>query len=174
MDQKQILIFVCIALFALTGIITLLGIINLLKIKEGFLNKLFTSLILQIVAIGIVGFGTFIKDNNTDDVIIIDTKISFKDIDGNLINEEGQETLSEQLDRTRGITVVPNYIKNGNNFQIYIPKSFIKNRSAGINIGGLKNFNQIPITNNILKKKLNEIKDNTINLDEIILKQIVK
>jgi len=92
MEPKIFLIWTCSFIFAATGIITLLGLVNLIKIDKSYLNKLFISLILEIVAIGILAF----KENfspakiettakaATNKAWIVTTKIQFFDKDGKL------------------------------------------------------------------------------------------
>jgi hypothetical protein len=81
----QILIWTCVAVFITTSIITLLGIINVLKIEKPFLNKLFYSLIIEIVAIVVFTFSEYLKNEKQPFV-----RITFP-IDN--FNLNGQNTL---------------------------------------------------------------------------------
>ncbi|MDB5087408.1 MAG: hypothetical protein JWR09_1402 [Mucilaginibacter sp.] len=47
--MSKILFYVFISIFSATALITLLGIIGWLNIKEGYLNKLFYSLIVEVI-----------------------------------------------------------------------------------------------------------------------------
>jgi hypothetical protein len=66
MEAKDFITWICIFIFAATGVITLLGIIRKVNIEPKFLNKLFLALILEIVSISVLGFR---------DVIIPDKQI---------------------------------------------------------------------------------------------------
>ena len=52
--MKKPFFYTFLAIFAATALLTLLGVADVVKIKEGYLNALFTGLILQLVA-AIVG-----------------------------------------------------------------------------------------------------------------------
>ena len=51
--NTKVLFYVFIVIFSVTAVITLLGIIGYVNIKEGYLNKLFYSLIIEVIG-GIV------------------------------------------------------------------------------------------------------------------------
>ena len=53
MDMTKTLFYVFLSIFCFTAVITLLGIIGYVDIKEGYLNKLFYGLILEVIG-GIV------------------------------------------------------------------------------------------------------------------------
>jgi hypothetical protein len=57
-----VLLWTCVAVFVATSAITLLGITGILKIEREYLNKLFYSLIIEIVAIAIFAFNQYIKN----------------------------------------------------------------------------------------------------------------
>ena len=59
----EVIVWTCVAVFVATAVITLLGITNKIIIDKTYLNALFTALILEIVAIGMVGFTTNMKRN---------------------------------------------------------------------------------------------------------------
>jgi hypothetical protein len=92
MEPKIFLIWTCSIIFAATGIITLLGLVNMIKIDKSYLNKLFVSLILEIVAIGILAFRENFSPAKvetqakaaTNKAWIVTTKIQFYDKNGNL------------------------------------------------------------------------------------------
>lgn len=92
MEPKVFLIWTCSFIFAATGVITLLGLIKIIKIEKTYLNKLFTTLILEIVAIGVLAFSNGIKNstvetttpNNDNKAWLVTTKIQFYDKNGRL------------------------------------------------------------------------------------------
>lgn len=49
-DKESILFYVVVSIFAVTAIVTILGIIQKVSIEKHYLNKLFTALILELVA----------------------------------------------------------------------------------------------------------------------------
>ena len=59
----NILIYSCLFVFIATSIITLLGLLRIVKLEKTYMNRLFTSLILQVVAISLFGFKSFIYDH---------------------------------------------------------------------------------------------------------------
>lgn len=92
MDPKTFLIWSCAVIFSATGLITLLGLIQAIKIEKGFMNKLFISLILEIVAIGVGVFSDFFStpekqtsnfEMPTKKVWMVTSKIQYLDLDGN-------------------------------------------------------------------------------------------
>ena len=64
--KKNILFYTFLIIFILTAIITLLGVLELIKIKPGYLNTLFTVLIIELVAAVIALFRK--TDFFTDDI----------------------------------------------------------------------------------------------------------
>ncbi len=54
--EQSILFWIFIAIFALSAVITLLGITNVLKIRDKYLNALFTALILEVIAVVVLLF----------------------------------------------------------------------------------------------------------------------
>jgi hypothetical protein len=70
MEQK-VLIWTCIVVFISTSIITLLGLIKKVSIEKTYLNRLFVTLILEVVAIGVLAFkDSFSKPRQMDFVRI--------------------------------------------------------------------------------------------------------
>ena len=59
----NIIVGTCVAVFVVTAAITLLGITNRLEIDKRYLNALFAALILEIVAIGVIGFRATLEDD---------------------------------------------------------------------------------------------------------------
>lgn len=59
----NVLIYICLSVFAVTSVITLLGLLKIVKLEKTYMNRLFTALILQIVTVGIFGFKNFIYDH---------------------------------------------------------------------------------------------------------------
>jgi len=116
MEPKIFLIWTCSFIFAATGIITLLGLVNIIKIDKSYLNKLFASLILEIVAIGILAF----KDSltpakiETNKVVtnrawIVTTKIQFFDKNGKLKPDQAKLIQDLKIDQiSPSIIVVKN------------------------------------------------------------------
>ena len=54
--EQHILFWIFIGIFAISAAITLLGITNVLKIRDKYLNALFTALILEVVAVVLLLF----------------------------------------------------------------------------------------------------------------------
>ncbi len=96
MKPIDILTWICIVIFAATGIITLLGLIKKVNIDRGFLKLLFSGLIVEIVTVGVLGFKIGIKNDEQvpqgPKAWEVTTKIHFLDkygkpeIDKNLLN----------------------------------------------------------------------------------------
>ena len=59
----EVIVWTCVVVFILTAVITLLGITNRITIDKTYLNALFTALILEIVAIGIIGFRSTVQND---------------------------------------------------------------------------------------------------------------
>ena len=49
-DKESILFYVVVSIFAVTAVVTILGLIQKVSIEKQYLNKLFTALILELVA----------------------------------------------------------------------------------------------------------------------------
>ena len=49
--MKKIFFYTFLAIFAVTALLTLLGVAEIVKIREGYLNALFTGLILELVTV---------------------------------------------------------------------------------------------------------------------------
>lgn len=60
--EIQVLVWTCIAVFIATATITLLSIIGKLKIPDGYRDKLFYLLIIEIVSFGVLAFKNFITE----------------------------------------------------------------------------------------------------------------
>lgn len=94
MEPKIFLIWTCSIIFAATGVITLLGLINIIKIDKSYLNKLFTSLILEIVAIGVFAFNDSIQNRNKNGLEsfnkawLVTAKVQYFDKNGKLLPEQ--------------------------------------------------------------------------------------
>lgn len=94
MEPKIFLIWTCSIIFAATGVITLLGLINIIKIDKSYLNKLFTSLILEIVAIGVFAFNDSIQNKNKNGLEsfnkawLVTAKVQYFDKNGKLLPEQ--------------------------------------------------------------------------------------
>lgn len=63
----QFIVWTCAILFAVTGVVTVLALVGVLKIKKEYMNKLFYSLILEVVAGCIFGFNTYLKNYSQSD-----------------------------------------------------------------------------------------------------------
>lgn len=95
MDPKVFLIWTCSIIFAATGVITLLGLINVIKIDKSYLNKLFTALILEIIAISLLAFSEGVgpsKNANepTNKAWLVTTKVQFFDKNGKLLPNQSK------------------------------------------------------------------------------------
>lgn len=104
-----VLLWTCAIVFAATAIITLLGITGIIKIEREYLNKLFYSLIIEIVAISIFAFSQYVKNEKQPFV-----RVTFP---VNNINLNGQSKLF-----VNGIAVL-----NKNNNQKLILTAIIEN-----------------------------------------------
>ncbi|AJQ92755.1 hypothetical protein [Gynuella sunshinyii] len=73
MDRESWLFYVVLFIFTVTAIVTLLGIIQKLSIKEQYLNKLFTTLVLELVTAVIYMFSQtdFFSNNHRPDMIVL-------------------------------------------------------------------------------------------------------
>jgi hypothetical protein len=176
MEPQTILTWTCTIIFGATGIITLLGLINKVNIDRIFLNKLFTALILEIVAISILAFKiNLMPPSANDDTIELNADVEFRDIKGNPLNSDSASELIEEFVKTNGITLNPPLVlKNSNHFQIYVPRKFILDRGTSLNFG-LHGFNEIPIINTRLQSMLKNIDgSHKLDLGNIVLKQQTK
>jgi len=117
MEPKIFLIWTCSFIFAATGIITLLGLVNIIKIDKSYLNKLFASLILEIVAIGILAFKDSLtpeKNENANKIApnkawIVTTRIQFYDKNGKLKPNQDKLVQDIKIDQiSPSIIVVKN------------------------------------------------------------------
>lgn len=70
---RSVLFFTFITIFAATAVLTLLGITNVIPIRDGYLNTLFTSLIVETVGAVITLFRatSFTRGNSAEDVKLI-------------------------------------------------------------------------------------------------------
>jgi len=123
MEPKIFLIWTCSFIFAATGIITLLGLVNIIKIDKSYLNKLFASLILEIVAIGILAFKDSLSPAHveTNKVVankawIVTTKIEFYDKDGKLKPNQAKLIQDLKIDQISPSIIV---VKNERRIQFW-------------------------------------------------------
>jgi len=149
MELKTI-IWVFIAIFSVTAIITLLGITNVIKgIKENYLNKLFYTLILEVV-IAVVAVFTGVDFNNQS--ISIEAVAKRANISKNFENHDRlADYLVEQLKSCTKIPVLKNY-----------------------NVLIINQFDSIKLVNQTLVTKLNSCKLEAIQYDKSFYSKIEK
>src|SRR4051812_5355629 len=97
-EPKEFLIWTCSLIFAATGIITLIGLVKKDLIEKRFLNKLFTSLILEVVAISIFAFSENLKSDSSNQnrrVWLVTTPVRFLDKHGNRLPD--QNSLAQKI-----------------------------------------------------------------------------
>ncbi len=111
MIMKWILFGTFISIFIATAAITLLGVINKLQVKDGYLNVLFTALILEVVVavVGMYNGATFFPEENRISIVNLPEKlqaassdISLKKIvylwSENELNVESIASLNKNID----------------------------------------------------------------------------
>jgi len=177
MEPKIFLIWTCSFIFAATGIITLLGLVNMIKIDKRYLSKLFVSLILEIVAIGILAF----KDGLTPDKIestnkvitnkawIVTTRIQFYDKNGKLKPNQAQLIQDINIDQISPSIIV---VKNEKRVQFWAIGTDKTGRDINLTFSDSRHiFSDIPYnlkSDSIIRinENDNEIFIPTINLYE--------
>ncbi|NND63018.1 MAG: hypothetical protein HKN48_07455 [Flavobacteriaceae bacterium] len=166
MEPIIFIVWTCAVIFAATGIITLLALTKVITIETRFLNKLFTALILEVIAVT-VGFGYtgYIKGDNGKSAtkgIEVSSVVHFVDGENNRIANVSEKDFREKLE----IKTTPDHnIKtlNGISFMVYGKESLPKITYT------FRGYESRMID---LNKFKDSIQDNKINVGTVRLKQV--
>jgi hypothetical protein len=174
MEPKTFLIWTCTIIFAATGAITLFGLINIIKIEKPYLNKLFTALILEIVAIGVLAFGDSLQnsDNETkaesfNKAWLVNTQIRFFNKDHKLLSASEQVKLVQgiNINQSNPTIIVEKNVRRIQFWAVGIDKS---GRDINLTFSDLSGkYSDFPY--NLKRDSVLSIKDGEINLPPIDL-----
>jgi hypothetical protein len=171
MDPKVFLIWTCSFIFAATGIITLLGLTKMIAIDRGYLNKLFTSLILEIVAIGVLAFNQGVTEpaakdpGNSTRAWLVTAKVEFCDKDGNLLPNQNKLVQDINVQQSNPSIIVAKNEKRIQFWAIGTDKSGLDINLTFVDSKG--NFSDVPY--NLKYDSVTRIKDGEILIPPIRL-----
>lgn len=132
LEPQQVLVWTCVVVFIATSAITLLGITRVINIDPVFLNRLFVTLILEIVAIGVLAFKNSFKPAPvTEFVKIVSPKSGFSVgqnptvfVDG-AYNKSNDESVNAYLKANNKTIILNNNSKENGIFSATIDSSFL-------------------------------------------------
>lgn len=160
LEPQQVLVWVCVIVFAATSAITLLGIIKKVDIDPTFLNRLFIALILEVVAISVLAFKDSFKPRPITEFIKIVTPANgtavgqWSSVSFNVAyNKLTEEVFEAELRTTEKNITLTNYSSDNNIFQTNIDTSLIsKNGNTVLFVSIYKEKQRIVSDSIVLKR----------------------
>lgn len=130
LEPQQVLVWTCVIVFIITCIITILGLIGRVKIAPPFLKKLFVTLILEIVTVGVLAFKDSFKPATKMEFIKIVSPLNNFDGSTNqkifisgAFNKNSDETVSGELKVNDKTVLLTNTSNSDNIFSTEIEAS---------------------------------------------------